>query len=148
LLAHIQRQKGELGQAAESLGRYDALDEASYLTRVERADLLSDLGRIRESAAVLREAALIWPYELSLHRSLADRYADLGDHAAQVQERRAVVALRPTDIAEAYYLLARAERDAGDAESARRSVLRALEVAPNYEAALELLLELRRRSGS
>ncbi len=53
------------------------------------------------------------------------------------------MALQPTDQAEAYYLLARAEANAGDTTSARRSVLRALDVAPNYDEALELLLELR-----
>ena len=36
-----------------------------------------------------------------------------------------------------------AQSDAGDATAARRSVLRALEIAPNYDVALELLLELR-----
>jgi len=67
----------------------------------------------------------------------------VGDHAGAVRERAAVVALGPPDRAEALYLLAVAERDAGDAAAARRSVLRALEVAPNYPQALELLLELR-----
>ena len=39
--------------------------------------------------------------------------------------------------------VALAQRDAGDRAGARRSVLRALDVAPNFEPALELLLELR-----
>jgi hypothetical protein len=60
-----------------------------------------------------------------------------------VRERTAVVALAPTDRAQALYLLAVAQRDAGDGAAARRSVLRALEIAPNYDSALELLLELR-----
>nr|NIQ52378.1 hypothetical protein [Gemmatimonadota bacterium]NIT86461.1 hypothetical protein [Gemmatimonadota bacterium]NIU72493.1 hypothetical protein [Gammaproteobacteria bacterium]NIX38737.1 hypothetical protein [Gemmatimonadota bacterium]NIY38798.1 hypothetical protein [Gemmatimonadota bacterium] len=83
--------------------------------------------------------------EMELHDRLAELHAELGDHEAAVRERRAVVALDPPDRAEAYYRLAVAQRDAGDAEGARRSVLGALEIAPNYEAALELLLALRGR---
>ena len=142
-LARIERERGNLEGAAESLARFDAMAEASYETRLGRAAILRDLGRHAEAAEALGEAVLIWPYELELHRELADRSGQLGDHESEVVERRAVVALRPTDMAEAYYLLARAEQRAGDEAAARRSVLRALEVAPNYDDALELLLELR-----
>jgi hypothetical protein len=40
-----------------------------------------------------------------------------------------------------------AQRDAGDVTSARHTVLQALEIAPNYSDALELLLELRTGGG-
>ena len=40
--------------------------------------------------------------------------------------------------------LAVAYRDAGETQNARRTVLQALEQAPNYERAQSLLLELRR----
>jgi len=68
-----------------------------------------------------------------------------GDHRRAVIERRAVVALHPTDGAEAWYQLALAYRDGGDRDSARREVLRALEQAPAFEKAQQLLLELRAR---
>lgn len=142
-LAALHRRRGDLEQAVTHLALHDALDEASYATRLSRAELLRELGRPAEAAEALQEAALIWPYEIALHRDLADLLGDLGDHPAEVLERRAVVALQPTDQAEAYYLLARAEHAAGDDQAARRSVLRALSVAPNYAEALELLLEIR-----
>ena len=142
-LAALHRRRGDLEQAVRHLAAYDALDEASYATRLGRAELLRELGRPADAAEALQEAALIWPYEMALHTDLADLLRDLGDHPAEVLERRAVVALQPTDQAEAYYLLARAEHAAGDDDAARRSVLRALSVAPNYAEALELLLEIR-----
>jgi len=129
------------------LARYDAIDEASYETRRARADLLRTLGRASEAADALSEAVMIWPYDLDVHRELAALYEELGVREAEVLERRAVVALRPTDLAEAHYRLARAQWRAGDASAARRSVLRALEIAPNYEDALDLLLELRSGEG-
>ena len=45
--------------------------------------------------------------------------------------------------ADALYRLALAQRDGGDPETALTTVVRALEIAPNFMEALELLLELR-----
>ena len=50
------------------------------------------------------------------------------------------------DRAEAFYQLALAYHQAGETEGARREVLRALELAPSFEEALELLLKLHSRS--
>ena len=59
-----------------------------------------------------------------------------------------MVALDPTDRAEALYLLAVAFRADHDLAAARRTVLKALDVAPNYDEALELLLDLRSGTGA
>ncbi len=66
---------------------------------------------------------------------------------AVVDARRALLALNPTDQVEALYLLAQALADAGDVSAARREVLRALDLAPNYERAQQLLLSLRKPEG-
>ena len=65
-----------------------------------------------------------------------------------VRARQAVLALGPTDRADAHYRLAAAMAAAGDKAGARSQVLRALEIAPSFDAALELLLELRGGGGS
>jgi len=59
-----------------------------------------------------------------------------------VRERRAVLALHPANRPDALYRLARAEFGAGRLDDARRSVLQALELAPEFEAAQDLLLEI------
>ena len=61
--------------------------------------------------------------------------------------REALVALNPVDQAEARYQLALAHFQAGDRDAARREVLRALEIAPNFERAQELLLRIRGGGG-
>ena len=99
------------------------------------------------SDEILDQAVLIWPYEIDLHERLADLHAELGDAPAEVRERAAIVALNPTDRAEALYRLADAQYRATDLVAARRSVMGALALAPNYDEALELLL-LIRSSGS
>jgi Tfp pilus assembly protein PilF len=56
----------------------------------------------------------------------------------------AVLALNPVDEAEARYQLALAWFRADDMAAARREVLRALEIAPAFEKAQELLLRIPR----
>jgi tetratricopeptide (TPR) repeat protein len=142
-LAQIHRERGELERAGAALARLNALSESNYTALLQQAEILEQLGRLEESAAALNEAVLVWPYDMALHQRLAGLNTSVGNHAEAVRERAAVVALGPPDRAEALYLLAMAQRDAGDGATARRSVLRALEIAPNYQQALELLLELR-----
>jgi tetratricopeptide (TPR) repeat protein len=142
-LATIHKDRGELELAEAALARLNALSEANYPALLEQADILEELGRSEESAAVLDKAVLVWPYDPDLHVKLAELHTANGNAAGAALERGAVVALDPADRAEALYLLARAQHGAGNSRGARRSVMGALEIAPNYEAALEFLLELR-----
>ena len=142
-LAQIHHERGDLDLAAAALARLNALSESNYQALLMEAELLQDLDRSFEAATVLNKAVLVWPYEMELHERLAELNATVGNYPEAVREREAVVALGPVDRAEALYLLALAQRDNGDPQSARRSVLRALDIAPNYESALELLLMLR-----
>lgn len=143
LLAQVHEALGERERALAALVRHNAVDETSYDARLQEARLLEELGRPTEAAAALARAVHVYPYEADLHRRLAELAAVAGDRALAVRARASVVALGPVDLADALYRLALAQRDAGDPRAARASVLRALEVAPNFEPALELLLELR-----
>jgi len=142
-LAAIHRDRGEMELAAAALARLNALSESNYAALLQEADILEGLGSMEASAAALDRAVLIWPYDMGLHSKLAELHTANGDHDRAALERGAVVALDPADRAEALYLLARSQHLAGDARGARRSVMGALEIAPNYNDALEFLLELR-----
>ena len=107
-------------------------------------DLLLELGDTARAADALEGAMYVNPYDIEQHARLASVYASLKQHAKAVRERRAVLALNPVDKADAHFQLALAYRDAGDAMNARRAVLRALEIAPHYQQAQQLLLSLRR----
>ncbi|HIF22590.1 MAG TPA: tetratricopeptide repeat protein, partial [Gemmatimonadetes bacterium] len=111
-------------------------------------ELQEGLGEADESAAALDAAVLIYPYEIELHERLAEAHTERGDATGTVRERRAIVALAPADLAEAHYELARAYLSDGRPADARRAVLRALEIAPSFEDALDLLLEVRRGATS
>ncbi|MDQ3698063.1 MAG: tetratricopeptide repeat protein [Gemmatimonadota bacterium] len=146
-LARIHKEKGALREAAAELSKQAALAEDDYAANVELAALLDTLGDRAGAAQALERAIYISPYDIGVHARLAELASHLGDRAKAVRERRAVVALGPTDRADAYYQLARALHDAGDGPAARREVLRALEEAPSFEAAQELLLTLQRGGG-
>jgi len=142
-LAQIHNERGETGLAAGALARQTALNESHYEAFLLHAELLNEQGDSDGAATALDAAVLIYPYEIELHERLAQAHADRGDSAGAVRERRAVVALEPTDRAGALYELARAYLGDGSLREARRTVLRSLEIAPNYGEALDLLLEIR-----
>ena len=144
LLASIHLKNGALRQAADELVRHTLLDDSDYEANLELAGLLTRLGDSTGASRALERAIYISPYDPAVHLTLAGLYAAAGQRGKAVRERRAVVALDPVDRPEALYQLAVALRDAGDAAEARSTVLRALELAPSFARAQELLLALRR----
>ena len=147
-LGRLHRERGDRAAAAAALGRLTALAESDYDANLAEAELREQLGDLRGAAAALERAVFIDPREATLHARLATHYLRLGDHRKAVRERQAVLALAPPDRAEAYYQLALAWFEAGELDQARRAVLRALEAAPSYEPAQQLLLRIRERQGS
>lgn len=143
VLAAVYEGRGEARQAADALRAAALLDESAVALPLREAELRRDIGDESGERAALARAVEGWPYELAPHRRLAELHAEAGDTGAAVIERQAVVALAPAGMAEARYLLALALRDDGRADAARSEVLRALELAPSYPEALELLLDLR-----
>jgi tetratricopeptide (TPR) repeat protein len=136
---------GNRERAADVLSIMTGLGDVPYEMHVSLADLRLQLGDTTQAADALEAAMFMNPYEIAQHERLAKLYWALGDRRKAIRERLAVVALNPVDRAEALYFLAVAYREAGDTVNARRSVLRALEEAPHYERAQELLLALPRR---
>ena len=142
-LAQLHQQREETEQAADALARLAALNESHYVAFLQLAELRTELGDVEGAAEAMDAAVLIYPYEVELHDRLAQAHEARGDATGAVRERRAIVALAPADLAGAYFDLALAYVAAGDPAQARRAILRALEIAPNFEAGLELLLDLR-----
>ena len=141
-LALIAEERGDLRRAAEELATLTAINEMQYAANSRLAALYEQLGQPEQAAEALERTIYIYPLEIAMHQRLAGLYAELDNHPLAIRERRAVVALRPVDMAEALYQLARAEFNGGELAAARKSVLRALEIAPGYADAQELLLTI------
>ncbi len=146
-LAQIHRRNGELERAAMALNRLGSLSEKLPDVHFQEAELWLELGERTAAIGALEKVVEIVPFDLGPHETLAAQYEEEGDWQGAVRERRAVVALDPPDRAGAHYRFARALARSGDREEARTQVLRALEIAPTFEPALELLLELRGGEG-
>ena len=142
-LAQLHRQRDETEQAADALTRLTDLNESHYGAFLQLAELRTELGDTTGAAEAMDAAVLIYPYEVELHDRLAQAHEARGDAVGAVRERRAILALAPADLAGAYYDLALAYVAAGDQARARRAILRSLEIAPNFGAGLELLLDIR-----
>ena len=142
LLAAIYRELGREEEAIEALQGLLRFNETAWDEHLALADLLAGAGRSEEEADILERTLYISPFDAGVHRRLAEFASADRRFDAAVRERAALIALDPPDRAEALYRLALAQRDAGQAEQARRTVLRALEVAPGYDPAQELLLDL------
>ncbi|HEX6057734.1 MAG TPA: tetratricopeptide repeat protein [Gemmatimonadaceae bacterium] len=142
LLAQAHASRSDWPAAAAALRRLVERNETSYEAHLALADALERTGDDAGAADALDRALWISPYEPAVHERLAELASRRGDRRTAVRERRAVLALDPVDRAEALYRLALAQREAGDATGARRTVLEALERAPDFARAQELLLGL------
>jgi tetratricopeptide (TPR) repeat protein len=142
LLVRAHQGGGDVKSAATVLQAAAELTELPYEMYLSLADLWLESGDTTKAANAIEYAIYTNPFDIAQHERLAELFTRSGDKTRAVRERTAVVALNPVDRAEAYYRLAIAQRDAGTAREARRSVLRALEVAPHFERAQELLLTL------
>jgi tetratricopeptide (TPR) repeat protein len=144
-LARIHRSRGEPARAAQALQQLGALNESLYAVAAEEAELRVEMGERDAAARALERVVEIAPFRVESHRALAELYGEAGRTDGAVLERRAILALDPVDRADAHYRLAVALADAGEVVEARSEVLRALELAPTYDEAQELLLVLRER---
>ena len=143
LLANLYLQQEQYPQAETQLEQLIAINAEHYPAQLELAKLRIRRGDNAAAAEVLEAAIYIYPYDIELHQDLASYQAALGNWERVARERRALLALDPVDKAEAHYQLAYAYERAGDRSSAREQILYALEIAPNYYRAQELLLSLR-----
>ena len=101
------------------------------------------MGDRKAAVDALKRSFYIQPFDSSLHKLAGGVYFELGSLPEAIREFKVQIALAPPDLAEAHYDLARSLEGSGDHQGARREVLRALEIAPGFEKAQELLLKLR-----
>ncbi len=120
----------------QQLGGHDP--EALY-------QLIVDLrARDRELEAVAVMEALNWvmPYNTDIHRWLGDHYLAIEDPQRALREFNALLGMQVDDMASAHLGKARANLLRDEKTEARRQVLYALENAPFYRPAQQLLLTL------
>ncbi len=146
----------QLQLAAIARERKDAARETAALQAVVAADF-DNVEAARRLATLLREAKVtdparlrpvyeritaIDPFDAQAHEALGRMALTRGDAETAIREFRAVIALGPVDGAAAHTDLAESYLKAGRRAEARKQTLAALEIAPSYERAQDLLLSL------
>ena len=84
----------------------------------------------------------IRPLDLEGHQKLGDILLGQKQFAPAAREFETLLTLNAPDRAGAYYKLAEANLGEGNRQDARRNIMRALEIAPSYTPAQELLLKI------
>jgi tetratricopeptide (TPR) repeat protein len=140
--AKLLEQKGNAAQAADVLEKLVSKDENNLAALQTIARLRSSLGQRQQALEALLASFYISPFDYKLHTQAGELSVELKNYPQALAEFQAVLALQPPNIAEANYNVASAYHALGRQPEAKRSVLRALEAAPRYEKAQELLLRI------
>ena len=143
-LSRIFARIGRPERARAALSRHLGRFPAAYDEWLRLAAMQTAAEDPAGAAASLVSAIEAYPMVAEPHERLAEAAHRLDRSRLEVRERMAVLATGPRDRAGALHALALAHDRAGERSAARRRVLEALEVAPTFDAALALLLKLRR----
>lgn len=143
LLANAHDKAGKREAAVAELQEYERRGGRQPETLKKLAGWLEEAGRAAEAVYTYNGLIYNWPQDEELHARLGDLHLEAGRANLARREFEAVLALDPLDRASAEYNLARAYVKIGDLASARLHVLRALERAPTFGPALQLLLQVK-----
>lgn len=142
ILAMALREQGHVDEAIEVLLDWQALGGHDPQALVQLIDDLRAAGRAQEAVPVMEALNWVMPYGTDVHRWLGEHYLDQQQPELALREFNALIGMQVDDLASAYLGKARAARLQNDEQTARREVIYALESAPFYRPAQQLLLEL------
>ncbi len=143
LLAMAHDKTGDREAAVDALLEYERRGGRQPETLKKLGRWLEEAGRDAEAIGVYDGLLYVWPQDEEVHARLGDLLLASGRPDLAKREFEAVLALDPLDRAAAEYNLARVYVKIGDSAKARLHVLRALEQAPTYRPALQLLLQVK-----
>jgi tetratricopeptide (TPR) repeat protein len=140
--ARAHRELGETAQATTTLLEYRERGGYDPDALIALARQLGDAGRTDESIEVFEDVLMVAPLRAEVHRDFGDRLAAANRPREALVEYQAFLAMNPQDLAEAHYRLAKTYVALDDRAKGREHLLYALEIAPHYREAQQLLLEV------
>jgi len=141
-LADAYLKKGNKKAAVDTLRKFLTYSETGYAASLKLADLLLEEGDNAGARHALEGTVYIRPLDMAAHQKLGELLLSQKQFAPAVREFETLIALNSPDRAGAYYKLAESNFGAGNRPDARRNVMKALEIAPSYQPAQELLLKI------
>ncbi len=101
-----------------------------------------EAGRRGDAVAVYEDLIMVTPLDAEVHRTLGDWMLEEGMAEGALREYRALLAMNPHDLAGTHYRLAKTYFELDDPAGTREHLLYALEIAPHFREAQQLLLEI------
>ncbi len=144
LLAEAYEKKTDKPAAIGQLQRYREEGGTNLGILKRLAAWEQDTTQSKQAETTLRKLNNLYPEDEEIHRQLGGLLLADGDTNGAIREGRALLALQPADAAESHYQLAKALHAAHKMDEAKDQVLLALEAAPDYKPAQQLLLQLSR----
>lgn len=133
---------GDAGAALQALGDYRRRGGYAPAALMQLAGRLGEGGSDAEAIAVLEDVIQVAPLQEELHGLLGDLLLEAGRADQALVEYQALAAMNPHDQASVHFRLAQAWHALEDPDLTREHVLHALEIAPHYREAQQLLLEI------
>ncbi|MCB1670101.1 MAG: peptidase MA family metallohydrolase [Gammaproteobacteria bacterium] len=141
VLSQIYEREGNREAQLEQLRILLQNQQHDYSSAMILAEAAIENGDVEQTDYYLNRALQIDPYRMDVHQ-LKARYADLiDDTSLAVTEYEVLAKLDITDPVEAQTNLAEAYLNNGQQDQARRNILNALEIAPSYRRAQQILLQ-------
>jgi tetratricopeptide (TPR) repeat protein len=143
LMAQMALERNDRARAIAELeellkSAHTDLDSARLLAK----QLAQAGGRAERLVPVYELIAALDPFDAANHAALGHLKMQAGDPRTAAREFRAEIAAGPLDAAAAHSDLAESYIASGDKAQAKREVLAAMEIAPGYPRAQDLLLKL------
>jgi tetratricopeptide (TPR) repeat protein len=139
--ARAHRELGEAELATETLLEYRNRGGHDPDALLALARGLRDAGRAGVALDVFEDLLMVAPLRAEVHREFGDLLMAENRPRDALVEYQALLAMDPQDLAEVHYRLARTYLAIEDREKGREHLLYALEIAPHYREAQQLLLE-------
>jgi tetratricopeptide (TPR) repeat protein len=140
--ARAHRELGETALGTDTLLEYRRRGGHDPDALMALARALGEADRADEAIEVFADLLMVAPLRSEVHLEFGDRLSSAGRHQEALVEYRALLAMNPQDLADAHYRLAKTYVALEDKAKSREHLLYALEIAPHYREAQQLLLEV------
>ena len=140
--ARAHRELGETALGTDTLLEYRRRGGHDPDALIALARALGTAGREDEAIDVYEDILMVAPLRSGVHLEFGDQLTAADRPADALVEYQALLAMNPQDLADAHYRLAKTYVALEDRAKGREHLLYALEIAPHYREAQQLLLEV------
>jgi tetratricopeptide (TPR) repeat protein len=142
MIARIALEQKDTARAIRALETVMRVDHSDVESARKLAELVAPLGDAARAEDAYRRLVAIDPFDRDAEAQLGRLALKRKDAVTAVRSFKSVLGANPPDRAQAHVELAEAHLAAGQHAEAKKQTLAALEIAPSFERAQDLLLKL------